>query len=207
MMQRFVMEVTDEELRKSDAEREDMAEKSVAKILEEAERTEEFSTISQNGSKVITATINIEIQMERIIVDFFFPVDDNPPDPRRLLFQQRFLESTLMDFSKKKEIVQTIVGGEDLLEGSEKAKLQKNLKSLMTWRNAFAHGRLDNRLGGAWHLCYFSSAKQDQLLEDAFWTEVEKVFRSAHDALVQIHGRLLAKNLYQRRNSKGSNEW
>jgi len=162
--------LTDDKIKEIDGERTiqfgqiDLAEKD--KLLE---------TAKDNGGKILYSTTSLEKKLEDIIGIFFF--GKNPVTIEKVkFFNNEFLKDSRLTFSFKKELVQKILNNSKLISGKDKNRIQKNLKGIMDWRNAFAHGTLHyNNISGC-VIQYYSSGNQTLVLDDAYWDLVEKTF-------------------------------
>ena len=153
------------------------------------EGAKEIEVARENGAQVVYATTSIEQRLEEIILTYFFGPFVNPDD-RRDFFIHNVLQSSSLQYSFKKELVSKIIEQCSLLEGKVKSKLQDNLKKIMVWRNAFAHGRLeyDNRLGCC--LRYYMGTPQVLTLDDEYWSTVETQFKETDEILSELHKKL-----------------
>ncbi len=149
----------------------------------------EINTARRNGGTVLYATTSIEQKMEFVLLNYFMGLFTRH-DPKRAMFEQEILKSTALSYNSKKELVIKIITEGELLQGKKKNIVQKHLKSIMEWRNAFAHGKIlhDAKLGCI--LEYYSGRKQKLHLLDKYWSEVEVCFKEC-DGLLDEVGRLL----------------
>jgi len=137
----------------------------------------------QNGGKVLYATISIEQKLEGVLLDFFMgPFVQH--DDRRALFEQEVLQSSALSFNAKRTLVTKIVNDQDLLIGKKKGSLQGQLKKIMEWRNAFAHGKVQHDSRTGCFIKYYSGDPKTLALNDAYWDDVEQTFKSC-DGLLQ----------------------
>lgn len=145
-----------------------------------SEISESMEKARANGGKVLYATTSIEQQLEGLLLRYFMgPFVKH--DHRRDVFEREILQSSALSFSSKKELVSKVVNHEDLLKGKKKNRLQSALKSIMGWRNAFAHGKVqhDNRKGC--FVKYYSGGSKELNLTDEFWTGLEAVFKDCSE--------------------------
>ncbi|WP_417502862.1 hypothetical protein [Marinobacter sp.] len=147
------------------------------------EISEKMDKARANGGKVLYSTTSIEQDLEGLLLRYFMgPFVKH--DHRRDLFERAILQSSALSFSSKKELVSKVVNHEGLLKGKKKNRLQSVLKSIMEWRNAFAHGKVqhDNRKGC--FVKYYSGGSKELNITDEFWSELETVFKDCSE-LVQ----------------------
>lgn len=144
----------------------------------------------RNGGKILYATTSIEQKMDQLLLHYFMgPFEAH--SERRVIFETEILQSSNLTFSTKKELVTKVIASESLLVGKKKNALQKYLKKIMDWRNAFAHGRiqLDSRDGC--FVKHYSGSPKRLLLTDEFWDEVELGFTTCDtllsDAFVAVN--------------------
>lgn len=149
----------------------------------------EIATARRNGGTILYATTSIEQKMEFILLNYFMGRFIRH-DPKRDMFEQEILKSKALSFSAKKELVIKVITEDELLQGKKKNTVQKHLKNIMEWRNAFAHGKiLHNSLKGC-IVEYYSGHKQKLYLSDEYWNEVETCFKEC-DVLLDDVGRQL----------------
>lgn len=136
----------------------------------------------QNGGKILYATTSIEQQMEGLLLRFFMgPFTGH--EERRVLFEAEILQSTALSYCAKKELVAKVVNSSELLPGKKKNKLQKHMKSIMEWRNAFAHGKVQHDNLQGCFISYYSGEKKVLKLNSALWEEIETTFKECHSLL------------------------
>ncbi|AJQ94878.1 hypothetical Protein YC6258_02840 [Gynuella sunshinyii YC6258] len=56
-------------------------------------------------------------------------------------------------------------------------KLKAELNKVMSWRNAFAHGKLVHEHNGGFILEYYSGGSKDLLLDNRFFDKAEETIR------------------------------
>lgn len=151
------------------------------------ENFEALETARLNGGNILWATSCMEKTLDNIITNYFLGPFSGP-STKRELFESELIKTSFFQFNTKKHLVEKI--SQHYLTGKSKintkSKLQNNLKSIMTWRNAFAHGTLvlDSRKGVL--LRHYSGAQKEEILNDQFWDTVECVFNSCHELLKEI---------------------
>ncbi len=110
---------------------------------------------------------------------------------KRTIFEKEILQSSTLSYNNKKELFFKIVNKSELLSGKKKSKLQKYLKDIMEWRNAFAHGliQVDN-IQGCFVNYYSGSPKMLNLTND-YWDTVESTFKDCHSFIAEINEKLM----------------
>ena len=146
--------------------------------IDVAAGVKELNCARENGAQVVYAATSVETQLEDFLLLYFI----GPflgPDERRDFFVHNVLQSSGISYSFKKELVLKIVDKYGFVKGKDKSDLTKCLKSIMDWRNAFAHGRLehDSQLGAV--LRFFSGSPKAITLNDEYWSQVEECFENA----------------------------
>lgn len=143
----------------------------------------------QNGGKVLYATTSIEQQMEAILLRFFMGPFSGHED-RRVMFETEILQSTALSYRAKKELVSKIVNIFDLLPGKKKSRLQKHMKSIMDWRNAFAHGKVQHDNLQGCFINYYSGEKKTLKLNMKLWEDIEASFKECNELLSEAMNKL-----------------
>lgn len=146
------------------------------------EISQPLEKVRRNGGKILFATISIEQKMESLLLHVFMGPFQGP-DKRRALFENEILQSTALSYSAKKELVFKAINTLKILPGSDKSKLQTHLKSIMEWRNAFAHGRISHVHERGYFINYYSGGNRSLELNSSYWAEVENVFRECNELL------------------------
>lgn len=157
--------------------------------FEPAKHNEDISAIHFNGAQILYASISIEKKIENIILVYFFgPVLSM--NEERDFFSYELLQSSALTFVFKKELLQKIVNKKQLLKGKRKDFLQLNMKNIIEWRNAFAHGKVNHENNIGFKLAYYSSSHKNIELNDSFWNQVEKCFNEIDALLTEAEERL-----------------
>jgi len=148
-----------------------------------------IETARRNGGNILYATTSIEQQLEYILMEYFMgPFIKH--EERRVLFEREILQSTALGYRAKKELISTIVKHNHLLDTKTLSSLQKRLKQVMDWRNAFAHGKLIYDTVAGCSLRYYSGGAKSQPLTDEYWTEVENGFKECIELLKAVQNEL-----------------
>jgi hypothetical protein len=150
-----------------------------------AESNKILQTVRENGSLVVYAATSIEGQINQIFLHYFFG-PASKPSPRRDYFLQNILQSESMTYGFKRNLLTKIVNLEGLLGGDQKNKLDLDLKRIMTWRNAFAHGTIHYDATRGAEIRYYSGSPQVEVLSDDFWNQVESCYGEADRLLTDI---------------------
>lgn len=146
---------------------------------------EALNTARKNGGTILWSTVCLEHTLERIVLNYFMG-SFNGPNKRRQMFENEVLRTSLFQFSFKKQLIQKISEEVTGLSGKERSKLQGQLKKIMLWRNAFAHGHLelDSKQGVV--LKYYSGGHKSEYLTEEFWAFVESTFEQCYSLLKQL---------------------
>ena len=137
----------------------------------------EIEIARKNGAQIVYALLSVEHRIENVLAEYLFGPTLGIPKPRKDFFSNEILQSDRLDFSFKKELLNKIVNDSKLLIGQDKDILQRNLKKIVAWRNAFAHEHLSVDNSQICYLKYYSGGNKSLILNDDFWTEVEVCFQ------------------------------
>jgi len=157
--------------------------------IDVAEGNRELGVAQDNGAQIVYAATNIEKKLEDTLLTYFFGPFVSP-DKRRDFFIHNVLQSSGLQLSFKKELVCKIAQDQNLLEGKARNTLQSNLKIIMDWRNAFAHGRLCHDAQAGSRLRYYRGSPQVLALNDEYWSTVEDCFKETHRILSEVQKNL-----------------
>ncbi|MFA5825391.1 MAG: hypothetical protein WC825_05380 [Gallionellaceae bacterium] len=146
----------------------------------------------KNGGHILYAATSIEQQLEGILMLYFMgPFIKH--DDRRQVFEMEILQSSSMSYSAKKELVLKIVSDNNLLDGEVKNQLQTQLKKIMEWRNAFAHGKMQyDNIAGCF-IKHYSGRQQKLDLNDGYWEKVEQNFKECNASLKEVLDKLVCR--------------
>jgi hypothetical protein len=145
----------------------------------------EIATARRNGGAILYATTSIEQKMEFILLNYFMGRFIRY-DSKRDMFEREILKSTALSFSAKRELVVKVITEGELLQRKKKNIVQKHLKSIMEWRNAFAHGKILHNSPKGCIVEYYSGHKQKLHLSDEYWNEVETCFKECDVLLDEV---------------------
>lgn len=104
-------------------------------------------------------------------------------DDRRAMFEGEILQSSALTYKTKKELTIKVINNHELLPGTKKNKVQKYLKEIMEWRNAFAHGKIQHDSMNGCFIKYYSGEPKTLPLSDGYWDEVEHCFKECTELL------------------------
>ncbi len=146
----------------------------------------EVELARDNGVQIVYGLLSIEHRMENILSEYLFGPTLGTSKPKKDFFVNEILQSSKVDYFFKKELLNKIIDEHNLLIGRDRDILQNNLKKIMTWRNAFAHGHLraDNFQGC--FLDYYSGGQKTEVLNDDFWIGVEDSFKQIVELLKKL---------------------
>ncbi|MEW8232527.1 MAG: hypothetical protein AB2745_19555 [Candidatus Thiodiazotropha endolucinida] len=146
---------------------------------------EALNMARDNGTKVLWATICLEKKLESILVNYFMGSFSGPCSKRQL-FESELIQSSSFPFSLKKNLIDKLSAQVPSFQGKDRTKLQQMLKSVMSWRNAFAHGTLcaDSKKGIL--LRYYSGGMKEDQLNDSYWNTVEDTFNRCDELVDQL---------------------
>mgnify|MGYP000063289349 CR=1 FL=1 len=172
-------------------------ENDIADMMNE-EIQEKMHIARENGGKILYAATSIEQELERFLMTYFMgPFHE--PDERRNLFENELLKSTMLSFSDKKSLFLKVLNSKSFIKGKEKDQLTTQLKSIMDWRNAFAHGKVQHNTEKGCSLKYYSGNHTEQVLDDKFWDTVISIFESCKQLLKKSQENM-SKKLYSPEN-------
>jgi hypothetical protein len=151
-----------------------------------------METARRNGGKILYATTSIEQTLESILLEYFMgPFVEH--EERRAMFEHEVLQSSALSYRTKKELVTKIINHEGLLAGKQKSVVQEHLRTIMEWRNAFAHGKVQHDTKTGCFVRYYSGGTKTLSLSDTYWNEVEKTFQECVDFLKEAKQQLMNK--------------
>ena len=148
----------------------------------------------ENGSQVIWATINVELKMQDIITKYLFGIGIGFNE-RLDFFNNEIMSSNNISFSFKKKLVLKLIKSKKLISNKKYSELDNNLVKVMTYRNAFAHGKLsiDNMDGCM--LEFYSGRKQVFSLNDKFWNNLVSQYLIVNTLLGEASKKLSRINM------------
>jgi hypothetical protein len=143
-----------------------------------------------NGGMVIWSAACLEEKLDSLIIRFLFSFEDSQNQKGRQFFASRIMRSDHLSYAAKKSLVVDIVNGESLLEGRDKADLEKALKDVMDFRNAFAHGEVTFEEDKGCVLSYWRGGPKRDVLSEDYWNKLENIFKRADQLVEQAFANL-----------------
>jgi hypothetical protein len=145
-----------------------------------------------NGGMVIWSATCLEEKLDSLIIRFVFSFEDSQNQKGRQFFISNIMKSDHLSYAAKKNLVVNIVNKESLLEGRDKADLEKVLKDVMDFRNAFAHGEVTFKEDKGCLLSYWRGEPKSDVLSEEYWNNLEKIFKRADQLVEQAFTKLVA---------------
>ena len=136
----------------------------------------------RNRVVVLEGALTIENKISQIISHYLF----GQAHERKEVFESILLDSESCSFATKRRLVRYIINEQCLLTGSEKTEFDKLIRNIMSWRNAFIHGKLSCPDGKSVWLSFFEGGPQKKELTDEFLTEVESFLRVGYEACFKM---------------------
>ncbi len=131
---------------------------------------------TRNKSKVLEGAYSVENLLAQIISIHFHPTDVI----RRQEFEQMVLKSDWCTFAAKRKVIESIIKKHSLLVGKDFSDFQKLLKGVMSYRNAFTHGKMIYKDDAIW-LRYFEGEPREVELSDEYLKKVEKCLLDGYE--------------------------
>jgi len=142
----------------------------------------------ENRLKVLACALCVERELDSIILHYFLGESHDRSED----FDSLILRSDWCTFASKRKLVTHIVNEQNLLQGSEKNAFEKLMKEVMSFRNAFTHGKMHGDAEGRVFLSYFEGKPQEVELTDDYLTRVERTLHEAHDIAQKLFAKLEA---------------
>ena len=139
---------------------------------------------------VIWSATCLEEKLDSLIIQFIFSLDKSRNQRGKLFFTSRIIKSDYLSYAAKKNLVVDIVNNESLLEGRNKADLEKALKDVMDFRNAFAHGDVIFEEDKGCVLSYWRGGPKRDILSEEYWDRLEDTFKSTDRLLERAFAKL-----------------
>ena len=136
----------------------------------------------ENGAQIIFATINIEFKMQELITKYLFGIENNN-DEQLKFFNNEIMTSNSITYDFKRRISLKLVKLKNILSNKNYSELEKMLKKVGTYRNAFAHGKFSIDKKEGCRLDFYSGRPQVFSLNDNFWCDIESNFQSVNKLL------------------------
>ncbi|ABK50385.1 hypothetical protein ACN2AK_22410 [Shewanella xiamenensis] len=168
-----------------------------------ADQIQEISkNATDNAAMVVSAATDIDADIGSIISSYFFASQNHSEEEynRHCLFDELLIESTVMSYNTKRDILLKILNVTSYCTGKKKANLQEDLKKIQEWRNAVAHGTFQMMVKTfEVHLNYQSGGEKVLLLSDEFWMNVDQTIERTKSTLSQIETCILKeRGCYQK---------
>ncbi|QDQ25302.1 hypothetical protein FNU76_02445 [Chitinimonas arctica] len=142
---------------------------------------DEAREIRRMSGRIISATSAIDQVIAGIIADTIFR---EVKEYRELVFGS-VLSSDWCSLAAKRKLLSIAVEQFDLLSGSKKGELEKSLKKVTQYRNAFAHGTLGHNVT-VQELHYFEGSPRRDILDEPYFDELERHFLTAWTLLGEV---------------------
>lgn len=145
-----------------------------------------------NGGMVIWSATCLEEKLDSLIIRFIFSCEDSQHQEGKQFFTTRIMKSDHLSYAAKKSLIVDIVNRESLLEGRDKADIEKALKDVMDFRNAFAHGEVIFEEDKGCVLSYWRGGPKRDVLSEEYWSKLESIFNRADQLVEQAFSNLRA---------------
>ncbi|MEW8543588.1 MAG: hypothetical protein AB2693_08625 [Candidatus Thiodiazotropha sp.] len=139
----------------------------------------------QNGGQILYATTSIEQDIENILLNYFMG-PFTPLNSKRELFEREVLQSSTLSYRNKKDLLSKVINESAALTGKKKNKLQSQLKKIMEWRNAFAHGKIEHDMNKGCLVRYYSGEIRELVLSEDKLCEIEQTFNECREHLKAV---------------------
>lgn len=144
----------------------------------------------ENGGQVIWAATEVEQNLESLLIDYLFDRPMGRPNRRRDFFENKILKTSFFSYQTKKNLTIQVISELKLLTGKKLNSLQKLLKNIMDYRNAFAHGHLHRENSNLVKLEFFSGRPKVDVLTEEYWCILEKEFEKTNELLKEVTEKL-----------------
>lgn len=148
----------------------------------------------ENGSQVIWATINVELNMQDIITKYLFGIKIGHNE-RLDFFINEIITTNNISFSFKRNLVLKVIKLKNLLSKKKCSNLENKITKIMRYRNAFAHGKLSIDTKNICSLEFYSGKIREFTLNDTFWNELTAVFKTVNELLKEAAKKLSNINM------------
>jgi len=141
---------------------------------EEIKYLEILSSVQQankNRAEIILASLVIEGLLDSVILKKVAPATKDG----KSFLSDYVLKSDIITFASKRKLVVQIVKDDSLLDANDIERLNKLLRDIISWRNAFAHGEIV-QIGEDTCVEYAQVGPQKIILTDEYWSRVESTF-------------------------------
>ncbi len=140
----------------------------------------------RDSGRIISAASAIDQVIAEIIANTIF----REVREHRELVLGSILSSDWCSFAAKRKLLKLSIETFNLIR-DEKNQLDENLRKIMSYRNAFAHGTLgQNSETLAQELHYFENVPQIKTLNDEYFEKLQKVFLDVWKTLQEIQKKI-----------------
>lgn len=137
---------------------------------------QKLATIDKNRSELITATVLLEDRMIEAVGILLFRRHVSG-DQEREFFAREIMGASDFSFAFKCRVFTRLLEQTKALDAPKIQAVKAALSNVMSWRNAFAHGKVLFELNGGFLLQYHSGGHQELVLDDVFFEKVEATLR------------------------------
>jgi hypothetical protein len=134
-----------------------------------------------NKLRVIEGALATETEINQIIAHWFF----GRGHERKPAFESLILDSDWCSFAAKRKLLTHIIEDGGFLQGEAKNEFYSKLQKVMSYRNAFTHGKLSSDGKAVW-LSYFEAKPKRTELTDDFLTIVESTLLDCYAAVQEL---------------------
>ena len=99
------------------------------------------------------------------------------------------LKSDWCSFAAKRKLLSLVIAEFKLLSGKPKTELEEQLRKVMQYRNAFAHGSLVHNVD-VHELHYFEGTPRTVRLDDKYFEDLEHVFQTVWSRIQEVQSAL-----------------
>lgn len=142
---------------------------------------DEAAQLRELAGRITSAALAIEEVIVSILTSTLF----QEVRKHKSLVVGSMLKSDWCTFAAKRKLLFLAIEQFHLLPGPRKPELEKLLRRVMQYRNAFAHGSLVHNID-AHELHYFEGKPQQKRLDDAYFSQLERTFQAAWNELLDI---------------------
>ena len=136
-----------------------------------------FSPINDNIISIFKTTSSIEWRLNKIISHYFYGPYNESQKLLRDRFESQILTSDWCSFASKRKLLLHIVKDLKLLARKDQEEYSRQLRKVMSYRNAFAHGQTVTD-GRVVKLRYFEGNPMEVELNEAYFKNVEKAMQN-----------------------------
>ena len=138
---------------------------------------DELAIIEKNGSELIMAAVMLEDRMIEAVGKLLFGADADARKAREF-FAEEIMGTSDFSYAFKRRVFTRLLESTGALDPVGIKELKAGLSKIMEWRNAFAHGKVLHEHNAGYILQYYSGGRQELVLDDAFFEQVESTLRN-----------------------------